>query len=45
MHGQTDAAAGYRLNFSEGQVSGKLSTSLKASAIYKHMLEFGALTF
>lgn len=36
---------GYRVNFSEGLVQGMLNTNLKAVMVYRHMLDFGMLTF
>ena len=36
----TDMLAGFRAKFQEGMVTGTLSTSGKATSVYKHTIEF-----
>jgi hypothetical protein len=37
-HNKTDSLIGYKVNFSEGQMSGMLSSSFKATAVYKKQI-------
>ena len=36
----TDMLAGFRAKFQEGMVTGTMSTSGKATSVYKHQIEF-----
>jgi len=37
---RTDALVGFRAKFQEGMLTGTVSTSGKATSIYKHQIEF-----
>ena len=39
-HNTTDCLAGFRAKFQEGMVTGTMSTSGRATSVYKHQIEF-----
>jgi hypothetical protein len=39
MEGFSDTTAGFRVRFMEGMVTGSITSSFKATSIYKHYVE------
>lgn len=45
MHNKTEMNVGTRISLPDGQVTTSVSSGFKLSTIWRHQLDFGALTF